>query len=439
MVSRRDVLKNMALFSLTAPMLGTASLACASSASRSKALVIVMLDGGNDSAHMVIPTGEHYSQYQAIRPELAIDEARLLPIPQTGFDHNDQTVALGLHPKMTQLAELLNRQEGNVIVNCGVLREPVTKAQAETQAYRLPPFLFSHNSQKVELAKSAAGHNLTTGWVGRLMDVIRDDSSNIDPLFSHAGDALVLRASTLSQNIIRGDNIAKLNTGANITQQLDSYLENGWSDPFDATVAQVGRDAIHVAQDLIDVIDAADEHDAFVYPDTGLGLQCKVTAKLIRSRAALGHQQQVFFLQLSGFDTHANQQETLDEKYAELSDALATFYQHLKVLGLHHDVITMTMSDFGRRIPVNGTGTDHGWGGHQLILGGDVQSTQFIGRWPEYNIDGPNMVERGRLLPTTATDQINIAVARWLGATETAINHVFPNAIKFEALNILKV
>lgn len=441
MVTRRDFLKNITLLSVAAPAALTTPLGMAASSS-SKALVCVLLDGGNDAANMVVPTSDsHYQNYFTVRPDLALAKEELLPIPTTGFCREGQTVSLGLHPKMTRLASVFANHEASVIVNSGILREPLTKDEAETQGARLPPFLFSHNSQKSEWEKGAVGHNLTTGWAGRLMDVLQHDASGarLAPLYSHAGEAHLLRAQTLNQNIIRGENIAKLNANANTIDALDAYFDLTDGDAFDQTLAAVGKDSIHVANTLIGVIDSIDDaEDTPLYPDTGLGTQFRITSRLIRKSAELNQSTQIFFLRLAGFDTHADQHRVLNDKYTELSDAMAAFNQHLKLLGLHDNVITVTLSDFGRRIPANGTGTDHGWGGHQLIMGGAIDGAAFVGTWPDYTPDGPDTVERGRLLPTTAADQVHIALARWLGASDAAIEYTFPNHANFTPLTVTK-
>lgn len=442
MVTRRDFLKNITVLSVAAPSVLTAPLGFAGSTGTRKALVCVLLDGGNDAANMVVPTSEtHYQTYFDVRPDLALAKEQLLPVPATGRCRDNLEVSLGLHPKMTKLAEVFANREASVIVNSGILREPLTKEEAETQGYRLPPFLFSHNSQKNEWEKGAVGYSLTTGWAGRLMDVLHQDLSgtNLAPLYSHAGETQLLRANTLNQNIIRGKKITELNANTNTVTALDDYFAAVDGDAFDQTLASVGKDSIHVANTLMDVIDSiADEDDVPLYPDTGLGTQFRMTSRLIRKSAELNQGTQIFFLQLGGFDTHADQNRALNEKYAELSDAMAAFNAHLKLLGLHDNVITVTHSDFGRRIPANGTGTDHGWGGHQIVMGGAIDGSAFIGTWPDYRPEGPDAVERGRLLPTIAADQVYIALARWLGASDATIRETFPNHANFAPLDLTR-
>jgi uncharacterized protein (DUF1501 family) len=40
------------------------------------------------------------------------------------------------------------------------------------------------------------------------------------------------------------------------------------------------------------------------------------------------------------------------------------------------------MPDFGRTLQPSGSGTDHGWGNHHLVLGGAVNGGRIYGRFP---------------------------------------------------------
>ena len=51
-------------------------------------------------------------------------------------------------------------------------------------------------------------------------------------------------------------------------------------------------------------------------------------------------------------------------------------------LGVGASVTTFTQSDFGRTLTSNGDGTDHAWGGNQLVIGGAVAGRTLYGRYP---------------------------------------------------------
>jgi uncharacterized protein (DUF1501 family) len=95
------------------------------------------------------------------------------------------------------------------------------------------------------------------------------------------------------------------------------------------------------------------------------------------------------------------------------------------------------MSDFGRRMTSNGNGTDHGWGGHQLVIGGAVKSTKPIGTWPELVLGGEDDYSKGRLIPKIAADQVGATLAQWMGISDSAaLDYVFPNIRNFSTSNL---
>jgi uncharacterized protein (DUF1501 family) len=65
------------------------------------------------------------------------------------------------------------------------------------------------------------------------------------------------------------------------------------------------------------------------------------------------------------------------------------------------------LSDFGRTLQPSGSGSDHGWGSHHLIL--------------------------GAFIPTTSIDQYGATLAAWLGVPVAQLQAVFPNIANFSA------
>ena len=91
-----------------------------------------------------------------------------------------------------------------------------------------------------------------------------------------------------------------------------------------------------------------------------------------------------------------------------------------------------TASDFGRTL--TGTdGSDHGWGGSHLILGGAVQGGRFYGTAPMIANNGPDDVGQGRLLPRTSVDQYAATLGRWFGIGDTDLLGVLPNLGRWDA------
>ena len=152
---------------------------------------------------------------------------------------------------------------------------------------------------------------------------------------------------------------------------------------------------------------------------------------MITARGALGACRQTFFVQVGGWDHH---DEVLDNQAAMLpaiSRGLAEFRDALVELGVYPDVTTFTISDFGRTLTSNGKGSDHGWGGHQLVMGGSVSGGQILGTYPLLSAASPLDVGRGVYVPTTATDEYFAELALWFGVSAGDLELVLPNVGTF--------
>ena len=95
------------------------------------------------------------------------------------------------------------------------------------------------------------------------------------------------------------------------------------------------------------------------------------------------------------------------------------------------NVTTFTQSDFGRTLTSNGDGTDHAWGGNQLVIGGAVAGRTIYGRYPLLQIDGPDDVGGGRMIPEISSDQYAATLAKWFGVPDPALVSVAPHIGNF--------
>jgi uncharacterized protein (DUF1501 family) len=146
---------------------------------------------------------------------------------------------------------------------------------------------------------------------------------------------------------------------------------------------------------------------------------------------------QVFLCSLGGFDTHGSQSWQHWNLLREVSEALTAFYNATAEMGVADRVTSFTLSDFGRSLQPSGTGSDHGWGNHQLILGGAVQGGRMYGTFPTMALGGPDdSGTRGALIPSTATEQYGATLAAWLGVSADQLPAVFPNLGNFGTSNL---
>ena len=192
---------------------------------------------------------------------------------------------------------------------------------------------------------------------------------------------------------------------------------------------------------------------------SGLMQQMKMVAQIIEAsqRASgvsngIGMKRQIFFVQVGGFDTHTNQTNASNNPptaanvvigsqanlLADVSQCIWAFQKAMKAIGVQYAdpsfinrVTTFTASDFGRTFPCNGLGSDHGWGSHQLVVGGAVQGRKTFGTFPTLTVGGPDDTSTGRWIPTTAVDQYAASLGKWMGLGSSEIVTVFPNITRF--------
>ena len=154
-------------------------------------------------------------------------------------------------------------------------------------------------------------------------------------------------------------------------------------------------------------------------------------ARVIGARDSLGATRQTFFVTVGGWDHH---DDVLDNQAAMLpavSKGLQEFRDALVELGVFDEVTTFTTSDFGRTLTSNGKGSDHGWGGHHIVMGGSVNGGSIYGEYPILSASNPLDVGRGIYAPTTSVDEYFAELARWFGVPASELDQVLPNVRNF--------
>ncbi len=142
-------------------------------------------------------------------------------------------------------------------------------------------------------------------------------------------------------------------------------------------------------------------------------------------------QRQIFFVAAGGFDSHDNQNADQPGLLADVSESIAAFYAATVELQIQDSVTTFTQSDFGRTLTSNGDGTDHAWGGNQLVVGGAVHGREIYGVYPLLQIGGADDVGGGRMIPTTSADQFAATLAKWFGIPDVDLDIVAPHIDNF--------
>jgi uncharacterized protein (DUF1501 family) len=400
-----------------------------------RALVCVFLYGGNDGNSTVVPYDD-YANYAAGRPNggsgAALSRNELLPIAPANL-----TRKFGLHPDLAPLVPLFEQNKLAVVNNVGTLVAPLTKAEYLAGSKR-PRNLFSHSDQQLTAQGQVPGQLTPSGWGGRAIDVAGGGNAarGIPGMVSLSGDALFsVGVTSLPVALSR---FGSLGLAADRTSEsgrirYEAFARILAADRENQLVAQaqeVMALAVRSSEALAGALDDANAviDNAFAGVNSGLADELYQTAKLIAARNALGVSRQGFFTSAGGYDTHNDQRNELSRRYNELAPALAAFQRALDALGVADQVTTFTLSDFNRTLRINANaGTDHAWGGPQLVLGGAVKGGAFYGRYPDLTMGGPDDAsDYGAYIPGTSFDQYAATLAKWFGVPPASLTQVFP-------------
>lgn len=408
-----------------------------------KALVCIFLFGGNDSYNMVVPrSGAEYDVYQSVRNNLALPRDQLLPIDPV----QPSAVQYGLHPAMTQAQQLFADGRLAVLANAGSLITPVSKSDYQNRSVPLPPQLFSHNDQQTFMQSLARG-NAKTGWAGRAADVMQSMNINqqLSMNISLSGSNIWQSGQTVFPYSVSGQGVQTFkyfdedsedNAEVSRAQVFRALMEGADSHLFQREYAAIQARAWALSGDLIKALDEQPELTTAFPGESNLATNMRMVAQLISAREALDVKRQVFFVGFGDFDTHGDQNNRQPALFQELSDAMGAFNRAMDELQLADQVTTFTMTDFGRTLTSNGDGTDHAWGGHQLMMGGAVNGGELYGRMPELHLNSDDDIGEGRIIPSTSIDQYGATLAGWFGLPGADFGSVFPNLGNFDSVDL---
>lgn len=401
-----------------------------------KALVCVFLYGGNDHGNTLVPyDSASYNAYAAIRQTLATPREQLA---STALGQIVGGRQMALAPQLGKLKSLWDAGRLGVQLNVGTLIQPTTLAQYKAQSVPLPPKLFSHNDQQ-SVWQSSSPEGATSGWGGRLGDLfLSGNGSATFTCVNASGNAVFMAGKQAVQYQVSTSGAVPIN---GVTKPL--YGSQACSDALKALItadrshwmeAELNRVVARsiTAQGAVSAGLAGVPALQTVFDTTSsLSAQLLMVARLIAARQSLGATRQVFFVSIGGFDTHDFLLDQHPGLLKAVNDALASFYAATVELGVANQVTTFTASDFGRTLTSNGDGSDHGWGSHHMVLGGAVKGGRYWGTLPSVTVNGPDDVGQGRLLPTTAVDQLGATLATWMGVSPTDLPTVLPQIANY--------
>ncbi len=353
-----------------------------------RCLVIVNLAGGNDGLNCVVPHGDE--QYYRARPGLAIARNDVLAI-----DAN-----VGLNPGMRSLKALYDK--GMVAIVQGV-------------GYPNPDH--SH-FRSTEIWQTAAPDRYEhTGWLGRYFD---EASLSRENLFKGVAVSQVLPELLVSDHT----DIPAIPALAQYTLVADRNAVAGkafWTEardrrlpfesPYLAHVMEIEGNAQRSSEELPRLV--AGYTTKAAYPATPLGRSLALAAQIVGSNLGT----KAIYVEHGSFDTHVSQVATQNRLLAQFSDAVGAFYEDLAAHGNGRRVLTLTFSEFGRRIEENGSrGTDHGEASPLFLIGGGVRGGLY-GALPDLS-----STDMGNLRYTVDFRSVYATVLeRWLGRPSTTV------------------
>jgi len=400
-----------------------------------RALVCVFLFGGNDSFNVLVPRSDaEYNVYATSRQNLALAQADLLPISPVTPDG----AQYALHPSMGAIQSLFETSRAAFVTNVGPLIEPTTKDQYLSESVALPPQLFSHNDQQDQWHSLRGQLPSKTGWAGRIADLLRLNVANQqlatnvslfgNQLFQAADETVAYAMGPAGPLPFEGFG----DSGIFLEQRL--AFERILGASYDTVYERAFRDVQQRAVETVDRVNSALSNApplTTVFPASPLAQQLNTVARLISVRDQLQMERQIFFVATGGFDSHDDQIQNQPSLLGNVSESISAFYDATVELGVSDRVTTFTQSDFGRTLTSNGDGTDHAWGGNQLVVGDAVRGRDLYGIYPRLEIDGPDDVRGGRMIPTTSADQYAATLAKWIGVPDVDLAQVAPNIDNF--------
>lgn len=464
-MKRRDFLKKAAFaggaFSLNnIPLQAMANSSMlqqlAAASTNDKVLVIVQLHGGNDGLNTIVPL-DQYTDYLNLRPNIALPfsgaGSRNLQNLDPSLDFKDQ---IGIHPDMTDLRHLYDNGEAAIVQGVGY-------DNMNGSHFR---------SRDIFFMGGGYDDYYNSGWIGRYLDKkfpgypdAYPSSEMPDPLALEIGNGLSLAFHTpdtipaslsinnpesfynLIDGVIGADGVPDGLGGSSATPPIDLDATH-YADEL-RWIMEFEKKSDQYAGRLRDVFRAGSNAVGVDYPElypfsapsdarkNVLSGQLKLIARLLSG----GVKTKIFLARIGGFDTHAEQVEpsattfgTHSAKLYHIFSAVRAFQDDLKALGLADRVLTLTLTEFGRRAQSNlSWGTDHGKAAPMFVFGTKVKPG-VIGT----NSDLSNL-ERGNLPVQNDYRKVFNEVAEdWLCATPEEVSAIgFDQEVASPKLGIL--
>lgn len=359
-------------------------------------LILIRLSGGNDGLSTVIPM-EQYDAYRNARPNIYIPESKVLKL----------TDEFGVPSYMSALEPMWGDGQFKAVHGVGYDNQSLSH------------FTGSDIFANTDLTTTGFGGE-DTGWMGRHFEECFPDYLSDFPGSRPEGPAAV-QIGNFGSLVFEGEETNYAFVTNNV-DQLQQIAETGLQYPVDRALfddcmygdqLRYLRGVSNVTNEYAGTIHAAylrgNDLQCVEYQDNGFARQLELLAKLIKGNLGT----KVYMISMGGFDTHGNQPLAHERLMTNLSVAINNFYEDLACTQQDEKVLSMTFSEFGRRIFENGSnGTDHGKAAPTLFFGSGLNGSAFVGEHPSLTEDA-NL--RGNLDKTMDfRDLYATVLAEWL-------------------------
>ena len=359
-----------------------------------KNLVIVQFSGGNDGLNTVVPYRNDI--YYQSRPNLAIANSEVVKISDD----------LGLNPALQPLQSLYDDGLMSIVNNVGYPN----------------PDRSHFRSMDIWHTASDSSEYLSTGWLGRYLDsTCHGCEAAHHALELDDGLSLALKGAQRKGYAMSNPSQLKRQTNSPLLQHLSTQTHHHEED----NVAYLYKTLSDTYQSADYLFQQSKVHRSNIsYPTTVFGKDLKQIAELITADSDT----QIYYVSLSGFDTHVNQKNQQERLLKQYAEGMKAFVTDLKQNKLLDDTLIMTFSEFGRRVKQNASrGTDHGTANNLFLMGGNLNKPGF------YN-DGPDLstLDRGDLIYKVDFRNIYATILdKWLdSSSSTVLNQQF-KSMKF--------
>ena len=426
MLTRRQFMQSSCALAGSAVLSKSALSNVPAGESTYRALVCIVLGGGADSFNMLVPaSSSSYSHYLKRRGSLALAQDQLLPLkPGDGGGRS-----YALHHGLRELGALCDRGEATLVANVGPQGSPgsaVGKGLLQT---------LSHSELISRWHFGTIDHRLQSGWAGRVADLFVGSrfQGGVPTNISLSGrNVLQLGARSLAANLqtnpyrqapggYAGIDFSYLNE--QLAARAINCRRSGPAHHGTNLLAQSEEQSGRLIRECI----AGTPEMTTRFDRDLFSADLKQVAQLIAVRDRLGSRRQIFFVHFDGWDHHHNLLECQESLLPILSRGLAAFREALIEQDVFDDVTTFTLSEFGRSLESNGNGSDHGWGGHQIVMGGGVLGSRLYGEYPDLAHGNPLDMGGGCYMPTTSMDEYLAELVLWLGVPMADLSYVLPD------------